>query len=574
MNRLVFSALLFLLAFAPIRAQEAPPPALGILMQTLDKSEDPATQANLLRGIIKALEGRRGVPAPAAWEALAAKLAQSPNQEVREQVQTLGAIFGSSSALAAMRQTLGSNDADRAARGKALESLVAAKDKETLPLLLDLARAPGPLRRAALRGLAAFDDPRIPQIIVSAYPNLDGDEKREALATLLARVDSAKVLTTALDGKVIPTTDVGAPQIRQLKGFKDAQIEEWLKQHPALTLALSNKQDEIKRLKAYLIPEQVANGDVSRGRALFTQTCAICHKLFDTGADLGPELTGANRTDVDYLLQNILDPNALIGKDYQSTTVETKDGRLVVGLVKAEDANALTLKTLAGPVTVPHTDIKSVNVSEVSLMPEGLLAALKLDQIRDLFAYLGSAQQTPMMATEFNAPDFFNGRDFTRWRKSSDAWQFADATFVGHGRPDKLETLVSEMVLRNFKLTGQFKVGGDKAAVEIVLRGRGGDELFRGFSMSFGGNTPSNVWMYHPGIPPQPAPIVGPIVETGKWVPLEIESRGAKIIVKLAGQVAYDFSAPSAESRTIPAFYLLGDGAEFAVKDLKVEVLP
>src|SRR4030095_658614 len=126
--KLLFSiALVLLLGLVPSRAQEAPP-ALGILLQTLDKSEDPATQANLLRGIIKALEGRRGLAAPASWEAVAAKLAQSPNQEVREQVQTLGAIFGSSSALASMRQTLGNAEADRTAREKALASLVAAKD--------------------------------------------------------------------------------------------------------------------------------------------------------------------------------------------------------------------------------------------------------------------------------------------------------------------------------------------------------------------------------------------------------------------------------------------------------------
>jgi 3-keto-disaccharide hydrolase len=179
-----------------------------------------------------------------------------------------------------------------------------------------------------------------------------------------------------------------------------------------------------------------------------------------------------------------------------------------------------------------------------------------------------------MMANELNTAEFFNGRDFTRWRKSSDAWQFIDGAFVGRGQAKEVETLVSDMLLRNFKLSGQLKVSGEKAAVEIVLRGRGGDEVFRGFSMSFGGAAASNVWIYFPGIPPQPAPLAGPVVESGKWIPWEIESSGAKIIMKLAGQVAVDFSAPTAESRTIPAFYLHGEGAELAVKDLKVEVLP
>ena len=572
MTRPIVLTLALLHALAPVRGEDAPP-ALGFLMQALDQSDDPATQANLLRGINKALEGRRGITAPAAWEALAAKLSQSASADVREQVQTLGVTFGSSAAMTAMRNILADQSADAIAREKALESLLAAKDKDTLPLLLDLAKTPGSLRRASLRGLASYDDPRIAPFVVGAYGSLDTDEKHEVLATLLARVGSAKALTAALDANTIPLADLAAPQIRQLKGFKDTQIVDWLRAHPRLTLIISNKQAEIARIKTSLTSDSIRAGDVNRGRALFTQSCELCHRLFDTGADIGPELTGSNRTDIDYLLQNILDPNALIGKDYQSTTIETSDGRTLIGMVRGDDANAVTLKTLAGSIIVPRSDVSKMEMSEVSMMPEGLLTALTIEQARDLFAYLGSPRQVPVLATPLNVADFFNGRDFTRWRKSGDAWKIADGAIVARGNAQRPESLVSEMIAGDYKLSARFKISGANAAAEIVLRGNAGANGFRGASLSIGGPSQSNVWSYTAAGEPQRT-ASGPVIESGQWTVCEIESRGAKVTVKLDGKDAFDISAPDAATRTVPAIYILGEGAELAVKDLKIEIAP
>jgi putative heme-binding domain-containing protein len=562
--------LTLVLAAAPSVADD-PPPALSFLMKALEQSDDAATQANLLRGILKALEGRRSVPAPTEWEAVAAKLSQSANPEVREQTQALGAIFGSSSALRAMRKMLADPSADASAREKAMASLVAAKDPESLPLLLELATPAGLLRRAALRGLAAFDDPRVAPAAVAAYPTLDTDEKREAIATLLSRVAWAKGLTAAIDAGGIPVADLAAPQVRQLKGFKDGQIEDWLRAHPALVMAASNKQAEIARYKEFLTPEFVKSGDVHRGRALFAQTCALCHRLFDSGADIGPEITGANRTDIDYLLQNIVDPNALIGKDYQSTTIETNDGRVLVGIVRGDDPNAIALKTLAGAVVVPRGDVKSMTVSEISMMSEGLLAAFDREQVRDLFAYLGSPRQAPMLATQLNATDFFNGRDLSRWRASSDAWALAEGAIVCHGNAKKPESLASSMIAENFTLTAQIKVRGEKSAAEIVLRGDPTEETFRGVSMSIGAAAPAFVWRYD--LIGGPVPAKGSAaVPIDEWIALEIESGPERVKVRIAGRDAFDCAAPQNQPRTVPAFYLLGEGAELAMKDLKIVV--
>ncbi len=564
-------AFMLLLSLALARAEDAPP-ALKFLMQALDESDDAETQVNLLRGINKALEGHREVTPPAEWKALAEKLAKSADAGVREQVQTLGVVFGSSGAMDGMRKILGDVSADRAAREKALDSLLAAKDKEALPLLLDLAKAPGPLRRAALRGLSSYDDPRVPASVVGLYASLDTDEKHEVLATLLARATSAKALTAALDGGSIPLADLAAPQIRQLKGFNDAPIVDWLRAHPALTISISNKQGEIARLKTTLTPEAIRAGDASRGRALFSQSCALCHHLFDAGADIGPELTGANRTDVDYLLQNILDPNALIGKDYQSSTIETSDGRILVGMIRSEDASAVTLKTLAGAIIVPRGDVKSVVVSEVSMMPEGLISALTSDQVRDLFAYLGSPRQVPVLATSLNTADFSNGRDFTRWRTVGDSWRVVDGAMVARGNTVRPVSLSSEMVAGDFKLSVKVKVNGADAVAEIVLRGNEGPEGFRGFSWSVGGASPSNVWSYDAAKPR--SVMTGPAMASGKWIACEIESRGPKLFLRLEGKDVLEIPAATGPQRTVPAFYLLGEGAELALQDLKLEVAP
>ena len=570
-KRRIHFAVVLALTLAPLPAEDAPP-ALKFLMEALAQSDDADTEANLLRGINKALEGRRGLTAPPEWEALAAKLSQSASADVREQVQTLGVTFGSSGALAGMRKIFTDPAADHAAREKALESLLAAKDKNTLPLLLDIANAPGPLRRAALRGLSSYEDPRIAPAIIAAYPALGMEEKREALDALLARAETARALIGAVDAKQIPITDINAPYIRHLARFQDSVVEQWLRANPALTMAISNKQGEIARLKTVLTPETIRAGDAHRGRALYSQSCALCHRLFESGAEIGPELTGANRTDVDYLLQNILDPNALIGKDYQSTTIETTDGRVLVGMIRGEDANAITLKTLADAVVVPRGDVKKVTISEVSMMPEGLISALPPDGVRDLFTYLASPRQVPVLATSLNATDFFNGRDFTRWRKSGDAWSIMDGTIVARGNARQPESLVSGMIVGDFKMTAQLKITGAAATAEIVLRGSDGPEGFRGVSFAMGGTSPSNVWIYK-DTKPQPAGN-GPAIEAGKWIACEIESRGAKVSLRLDGQPTVEIPVPDAAARTVPAFYIFGEGSELAVKDLKIEIAP
>ncbi len=569
--RTVVTLVCALLVVTSALAQEAPPPALGILLRALSKTEDSAAQLNLLRGINAALKGRRNVAAPPEWAALSDLLSKSTNPEVREQAQTLGAVFGSTGAFAEMRKITADRNAEPAAREKALESLVAGKDPETLPLLLELVNESGPLRRAALRALPAYDDERIVETLLRAYPSFDTEERRDTLAALLARTTWARALVTAVEKDQIPVADLSAPHVRQLRNFKDEQIDAWLKRHPTLMISSADKQAEIARYKTFLTPATVQSGDAARGRALYAQVCASCHVLFGTGGNIGPELTGANRADIDYLLQNILDPNAFIGKDYQSTTVETNDGRILVGMVRGDDANTLTLKTLGEAVIVPKGDVKSVAVSEVSMMPEGLLSALKQDEARDLFTYLASPRQTAILATSTNAADFFNGSDLSRWRASNEVWRVENGELIGRGNAQRAESLVSEMAVENFKLTAQIKVIGEKAVAEIAFRGRRAEDTFRGSSLSFGGAAPVNVFQYDGA----PESVLGKTsLASESWHACEITVAGPNARIVLDGAVVFDHRDFPGGPRHAIGFYVLGQGAELRVKDLKLDVLP
>jgi putative heme-binding domain-containing protein len=118
--------------------------------------------------------------------------------------------------------------------------------------------------------------------------------------------------------------------------------------------------------------------------------------LFGEGGKIGPDITGSNRANLDYILENILDPSAIVGKDYLMTIIVTMDGRTISGLIQKETDSAVTLRTINDTVVVAKSDIDERKLSPLSLMPEGQLNQLTPDDQRDLIAYLASPTQVAM----------------------------------------------------------------------------------------------------------------------------------------------------------------------------------
>lgn len=389
-------SLFLVLALVAAVAHAQSPNVLSLLAQQVAKTDDAATQRNILRGMNAALQGRSGVAAPPEWDALAAKLATSPDAEVRELALSIGIIFGTKEALDSLRAKAADAKVKPAERQRAIEALVAKKDAGTAPILRGLIDQPSPLRAPALRGLASYDDAATPELLLGAYANFSGEEKRDALSTLGARPAWAKQLIAALESKRVPPADFSASLVRQLRNYNDAAINPVLDKNFGQLAGTTDLQGSIAKYKQWLTPEFVKGGNPRKGREVFSRACAVCHKLFDAGIEIGPELTGANRTDIDYLLQNIVDPNALIGADYQLTIVELKDGRVLAGMIRNENANTLAVRTPTEQTTVAKADIKSRTISPTSMMPEGLMSTLPREDARDLFRYLASPQQVPL----------------------------------------------------------------------------------------------------------------------------------------------------------------------------------
>jgi putative heme-binding domain-containing protein len=262
--------------------------------------------------------------------------------------------------------------------------------------LLELIHDPA-TRAAAVRGLAEYNHPDTARVLLDLYSMADATLRQDILQTLAARVSWAKSLIDALEANRIRPSELSAFTARQLHSLGDKSLSAkvrklWgqVRETPAERTRLINQ------LKGQLTAESLQSADRSRGRALFAKSCANCHRLFDSGTALGPDLTGAQRTNLDYLLLNLLDPSSSIAKDYQLQVVTTSDGRVVTGLLAGESDNAVAIQTGTERIIVPISDIEKRSVSGVSMMPEGLLQHLQPDEIRDLFGYLMGPDQVDL----------------------------------------------------------------------------------------------------------------------------------------------------------------------------------
>jgi putative heme-binding domain-containing protein len=126
---------------------------------------------------------------------------------------------------------------------------------------------------------------------------------------------------------------------------------------------------------------------------LYAASCAACHRLFEHGGQIGPDLTAYQRDDLDTMLLNIINPSAEIREGYENFLLTTKDGRLASGFLVEQDSRSVVLRGLDGQdVTVARKAIRELRAQGLSLMPGGLLAGYNDAQIRDLMAYLRSSQ--------------------------------------------------------------------------------------------------------------------------------------------------------------------------------------
>jgi putative heme-binding domain-containing protein len=372
------------------------------LVRVARQSRRLETTRAILSGIAEALRGWRHAAMPPSWKTAQSALESSPDLEIRRLTRELAAVFGDGRALDDLKRIASSKRADPAARRDAVRVLVEAQAPGLQPLLCRMLdeRELGP---DAARSLAVCDDPQLPQFLLGKFAALKEPTQDAVIVTLCARPASARLLLGAVESGAIACGRLPAFQVRQMAAFPDADVRQKIaKLWPELKTVSAAKRKRIEQLKGRLEPAALTAADPIRGRRRFIQTCAACHTLFGQGGKIGPDLTGSQRTNLDYLLENIVDPSAIVAPPYRMSTIALADGRVLNGIVVGQSGSTLTLQTPTERSTVNRADVESIRKSDLSLMPDGLLDVLPEKEVRDLVAYLMSPQQVSLQTEQFS----------------------------------------------------------------------------------------------------------------------------------------------------------------------------
>ena len=358
-------------------------------------------RARIVRAIVSGLEaalaGRRKARKPEAWDAFRGSLASSNDRTLREQVRELDVLFGDGRALDEVRRLALDESASIDERKVALRTLIEGRPADLRAICERLVRVRF-LNSVAVRGLALFDDPEIGRSLARNYRSFHPSERSAAIEVLVSRPAFARALLDQVAaGQDSPRRhhrlscaadpQPGRPRAGPVGSPRSGASSRG---------TAADRRDRIAELKKSLDAATLASADRGRGRALFDRLCASCHRLHGRGGEIGPDLTGSGRDNIDYLLENIVDPGATVSADFRMVVVAMHDGRVLNGLVKAQTARTLTLQTQTEAITLDRSEIEGVRPSTSSLMPDGLLDPLKPDEIRDLIAYLSHPTQVPL----------------------------------------------------------------------------------------------------------------------------------------------------------------------------------
>lgn len=353
--------------------------------------EKPELREDVLSGLVAGLEGFSSAKKPARWDDL--EKAVGSAGKASELLRQLSVVFGSGRAVEELIAIIENADGDANARRNAFASVTRQAKPELMLVIRKLIndKILGTVARSAL---AAYDDPSIPKALTNAWPVRSEEQQAATVATLVSRPAYAEVLLDAIAAGNVPRaalTPFHARQIRSLgnEGLVKKLTEVWgeVRESPA------EKKAELEHWRSILTPEVLAKADKSKGRAVFNSICAACHKLYGAGGAVAPELTGSDRHNLNYLLENILDPNAIVPVDYRMSVFKLKDGRVLSGVVPAKTDRSVTIQTLTERLNVELSQIAEQQQLPVSLMPEGLFPALGEEQVKHLVAYLMGYEQ-------------------------------------------------------------------------------------------------------------------------------------------------------------------------------------
>ena len=366
---------------------------LSLIVDAIASSNDERVRSALLQGLLEGLEGRRHVQAPSGWKDLSRELSGSKSDSIRHSVAELSQIFGDVAAIRTALSTLRDRTAPVAARRTAMRSLLTQRNEQASDLLAALLDEPE-LALDAIRGFAYVENAAAPALLLQRYAGLDDLQRRAVVETLATRKRYALALLDAVQSGRVAQEDVPPHVRRSLHGIVDDRFTEVFGE---LRPVAAEREQLIAKYKTMLTPAALEPADPSHGRVVFRKTCANCHLLYGEGGRIGPDLTGSNRANLDYILLNSVDPSYDVPDAYKTVTIVTTNGQVINGILAEEDSARIILKTVEEPrLVISKRDIEERIQSTKSMMPEGQFAALKPAELIDLVSYLRTTEQVEL----------------------------------------------------------------------------------------------------------------------------------------------------------------------------------
>ena len=343
----------------------------------------------LLEGMRDGLEGRIDLVPPTNWTPTFDRLKKSSDVRVARLIVEVARQFGDTEAARRNLTAVRTSSVPIGERQKALQTLAAQRRPELVP---ELPRAmdDAPLRIDAIRAIAAFDDESLGKLLIARFQTFNAAEKAEAVQTLASRGRYGRMLTDALASGAIAKRDVpshAARQLRRVVGVRFADVWGPIDDNAGEDRAYA-------RYRGMLTESAIAGANLPTGRAIFQRTCGACHKLYGEGGTIGPDLTGSNRANLEYVLSNVLNPSGEVQDAYKMVIVTTRDGRTHSGNVASETDRQLTLRVVGrDPIAINKADIQAREATAASMMPPGLFDPLADREVIDLVAYLRTLEQ-------------------------------------------------------------------------------------------------------------------------------------------------------------------------------------
>lgn len=237
--------------------------------------------------------------------------------------------------------------------------------------------------------LTRYEEPAVAGRVLAVYSQLEDDLKPAAIELLTSRVAWSHQLLDAIAAGAVSKDAVNVNQIRKLLKTGDKDLAKRVEQTwGALRTDRNPAREQVVAQMRKLLIDSPA-GDPKVGQVVFTRLCGQCHKIHGQGQDVGPDITVNGRASFEQMLSNIFDPSLVIGNAYRARIVSTADGRVLTGLLVEDGPQRIVIKLQGGKLeTIARSDVEEMEISKLSLMPEGVETQYKPQEIIDLFAFL------------------------------------------------------------------------------------------------------------------------------------------------------------------------------------------